>query len=78
VLPQSACGEQTAVFAAHSSTSRQVTPSPVQPALQAQVKAPTVLVQVAFALQFELLVAHSSTSPHTLPVPIQPVLQAQL
>ena len=41
----------------------QVTPSPVKPVLQAQVKLPTVFAQVASASQlFKLVSAHSSTS----------------
>jgi len=40
----------------------QVLPSPAYPELQAHVKPPTVLVQVASALQSSLFVAHSSIS----------------
>ena len=37
--------------------------------MQAQVNAPTVLVQVAYALQFAVPVEHSLTSEHDTPLP---------
>jgi hypothetical protein len=66
---QLALALQLAVFAAHSSTSVQVLPSPVKPGLQAQAKPPAVFVQVALALQFEVPAVHSFTSVQVTPSP---------
>jgi hypothetical protein len=49
-----------------------VTPLPVNPALQAHVLLPDVLVQVAFALHPPLFVAHSLMSVHTRAAPVCP------
>lgn len=46
----------------------QVTPSPEYPVLQAQVKDPMVLVQVASALQSSVPSLHSSTSNNLIRV----------
>src|SRR5215217_3577597 len=64
--------------AAHSSMLVQVTPSPSYPALQAQVKEPVVLVQVAFSSQLSVPAAHSSMSVQVTPSPSYPALQAQV
>ena len=45
--------------------------------MQAHVKLPGVLVQVAFVLHPPLLVRHSSTSAQVCPSPEYPELQAQ-
>jgi hypothetical protein len=45
--------------------------------LHAQVKEPTVSVQVAFRSQLSLPFAHSSTLLQLLPSPANPVLQRQ-
>jgi hypothetical protein len=58
------------LFVRHSFTSPQVTPLPVKPALQAQVRLPTVFVHVAFALHPPLFVRHSFTSPQVNPSPV--------
>jgi hypothetical protein len=57
------------LFVAHSFTSVQVTPSPVNPGLQAQVDPPSVFPQSAFGLQPPLFVAHSFTSVQVTPSP---------
>jgi hypothetical protein len=50
--------------------STQLTPSPVNPVVQSQVRAPTVFEHVAFEEQPPLFVAHSSMSTHAVaPVP---------
>jgi hypothetical protein len=61
---------QLSVFAAHSSTSVQVTPLPVNPLLQAHVKLPCVFVHVAFALQLSVFAVHSLMSVHVTPLPL--------
>jgi hypothetical protein len=58
---------QSCVPLAHSSTSEQVTPSPVKPLLQTQVRPPLVFEQVASAEQPPLAVWHSSTSMQAPP-----------
>jgi hypothetical protein len=58
--------------------SAQVTPSPVKGRLQAQVKEPTVSVQVALTSQLSLPFAHSSMLVQVLPSPANPVLQWQV
>lgn len=59
---------QPPLLVAHSSTSVHVTPSPMKPALQAQVREPTVFVHVAFALQPPFPVRHSFTSTQAAPL----------
>ena len=46
----------------HTHSPSQVTPSPLNPTTQAQVKLPSVLVQVAMASQLSTSAAHSSIS----------------
>ena len=66
---QVALSLQLSVPAVHSLTSAHVTPLPRYPLLQAQVNAPTVLVQVALALQLSMPAVHSFTSEHVTPLP---------
>ena len=73
---QVALASQPPLLVRHSSTSVQVSPSPVKPALQAQVRLPGVLVQVAFALQPPLPEAHSLTSTQVSPARMKPIAQA--
>ena len=57
--------------------SAHVLPLPVKPALQAQVKEPGVLVQVALTLHVLVApaVLHSLISVHVVPSPLKPALQ---
>ncbi len=73
-------GLQSCVCAVHSSTSEQVTPSPCQPLLHAQVNEPWVFVHVALVLQLlpEPWPVHSSRSLQVTPLPEKPDLQAQV
>jgi len=48
----------------------QVTPSPLYPRLQAQVKLPGVFVQDAVVAQLSVFVAHSSSSGQVTPSPL--------
>jgi len=66
VLVHTSPAAQPAVPSAHSSTSAQLVPSPVNPASHAQENEPTSLVHVAFASQ-ESGAAHSSTSAQLVP-----------
>lgn len=61
----------------HSSTSAQVTPLPVKPVLQVQVRPPVVLRQSASGEQPPLPERHSLMSWQLAPVPVYPTLQAQ-
>ena len=62
----------------HSLMSAQVTPAPVNPALQRQENDPTVLVQVASALHVDPPTLHSLMSAQNLPLPEKPALHRQL
>jgi hypothetical protein len=64
VLVQVAFESQPPLLVAHSFTSAQVTPSPVKPLLQVQVRLPSVFAHAALAEHPPLLVAHSSMSTH--------------
>jgi hypothetical protein len=55
--------------------STHVRPSPANPALQMQVKDPSVLSQVACSLQFAILLEHSFMSTQTPSRGSKPVLQ---
>jgi hypothetical protein len=59
--------EQPPFAVAHSLTSVHASPSPVKPARHAQVRLPTVLVQVAKLEQPPLPAAHSLTSTQLMP-----------
>ena len=63
------------MFVWHSFTSVHVVPLPVNPLWQVHVgAAPTLFVQLAYALQPPLLVRHSFTSVHVTPLPVNPLL----
>jgi hypothetical protein len=63
-----ALASQLSVPAVHSSSSAQVTPSPVYPALHAHVNEPGVFVHVALTSQLSDAVAHSSISVQVIVV----------
>ena len=72
-----ALAEQLSVPRAHSSLSLHVTPSPMKPLLQEQLKPPAVFVHEALAEQLSVPRAHSSISTSQFS-PSQPLLQVQL
>jgi hypothetical protein len=61
----------------HSSTSLQVMPSPLQPALQVHLNVPGRFSQVACGEQLAVPAAHSSSSVQVVPSPPNPWLQVQ-
>jgi hypothetical protein len=69
VLRQVALAEQLFAPVVHSLTSAQLMPSPLNPALHAQVKPPGVLVHVASAWQLFAPLVHSLTSSQVTPSP---------
>ncbi len=78
MLMQVASGSQPPLLVAHSLTSVQVVPSPVNPFLQVQVRLPAVFEQVAFTSQPPLAVAHSLMSVQVVPLPVNPALHAHV